>query len=86
MRTSLSRLLSESLFLFPDATSPAVEKVHSTGALEAGTYGEQVTSQWSNVGIGLLIRNLELYRIKILINFDSCAQVCTYLALLVEVS
>ena len=38
IKTSLFRLLSESLFLFPDGTT-AVENVRSAGALEAGMVG-----------------------------------------------
>ena len=50
IRTFLSRLLPESLVLFPDATS-AVENVCSTGALGAGTLSKSQASgaTWEEV-------------------------------------
>ena len=50
IRSFLSRLLPESLVLFPDATS-AVEDVHSTGALGAGTLSKSqaIGATWEEV-------------------------------------
>lgn len=51
IRSFLSRLLPESLVLFPDATSPAIENVRSTDALGAGTLSKSQASgaTWEEV-------------------------------------